>query len=268
MRIVTAREQMAVAIHGHDDRRVTEALLHHLGRQFQAAIRSAVDAPRREEMAHRVQSGVSRAHDRLALRIERDLAMSVLHNVRDAGRDLDRPQAALDDVTVVLDVPCAVRKHEVKLSIRTFELPFAQDVEHRRRNRDCALAGLALRLADVIEAIGALSDVKLAFLEIDVRPAQAAKLAGAQAAEGGHKEQWSPVALRGRQYRLDLRRRRNVDPDLELPALSTLCLALLAATAAGPEIADDVVRDQATFLRVGEDPAEAAAYLAHHGGRD
>src|SRR5437763_12789765 len=53
--VVVPRKQVPVGIHGHDNRCMSEALLHDLSRQFKAANRAPIDAPARIEMPQRVQ---------------------------------------------------------------------------------------------------------------------------------------------------------------------------------------------------------------------
>src|SRR5262249_55641601 len=56
--IVTAREQVPVAVGRHLNRAMTKARLHHLEREFEAAIDAPVDAPAGVEMAQRVQAWI------------------------------------------------------------------------------------------------------------------------------------------------------------------------------------------------------------------
>jgi hypothetical protein len=52
--IITSRKQVAINIHRHGDRRVAEAFLNNLRRQFEPTVDSPVDAPRSIEMPQRV----------------------------------------------------------------------------------------------------------------------------------------------------------------------------------------------------------------------
>jgi len=54
--IVALGEQVAVHVHRYHDRRMAEPLLQDLGREFEPAVRLAIDASRREEVAVRVRS--------------------------------------------------------------------------------------------------------------------------------------------------------------------------------------------------------------------
>src|SRR5262249_44170178 len=74
-----------------------------------------------EEMSERVQAGVLSANDRLARLVAHDFPGLVLHDRDDARLDHDRPQAALDDVAVILDPPVPIRKDEI--AFRAFQLP-------------------------------------------------------------------------------------------------------------------------------------------------
>ena len=49
--VIVAGEQVPVHIGRHGDGRMAHALLHHLQRQFEAAVLPAIDAPRGIEMA-------------------------------------------------------------------------------------------------------------------------------------------------------------------------------------------------------------------------
>ena len=73
-------------------------------------------------------------------------------------------------------LPTPVGKTSPRFALRAGELPFPQRVDDDRRQRDRPLAGVRLRLADRAVAVGALPDVKLALLKVDVGPAQPAKL--------------------------------------------------------------------------------------------
>jgi hypothetical protein len=56
--VIAAWKQMPVNICRHLDAGVPEPALHHLDRQFEAAVGPAIDAPRSIEMAERMQPGI------------------------------------------------------------------------------------------------------------------------------------------------------------------------------------------------------------------
>ena len=170
---------MAVDVRRHLDGGVPEPRLHHLERQFEAAVDAAVDAPRRVEVPQAVQAGVLR----LAAAVTTPAAIC-------AGM-----QAAVDDVGEVLDVAGAVREDEIKLALRAGEPLLPQRVHHHRRQRHGALAGFRLGRADGVKTIGALADVQIAALEIDILPAQAAQFGRAQAGEDRRQQQRPPAAF-------------------------------------------------------------------------
>jgi hypothetical protein len=118
-----------------------------------------VDAPAGEEVAQRMQAGIFRMPDRLALLVDANLAFGVLHGRTQPGRDL-RCCQSLGDHRVAFDVAAAVRERQVERALRASQLPLPQSVEHRRRKRDRALAGLALRRSELVMPIGALADVE------------------------------------------------------------------------------------------------------------
>src|SRR5262249_43630260 len=62
-----------------------------------------------------------------------------------AGRDLQRIEAAIGDIRVVLDMPVAVREHEIVIAFRAGEFPFAKGIDDHRRHRDLAITGFRLR---------------------------------------------------------------------------------------------------------------------------
>jgi len=75
---------------------VSHAGLHQLQRQFESAIAAPVDAPTRVEVPQAVEPGVFG-----------------LAAVGDAGRDLRRVEAAVDDIADVLDVAAAVAEDQI-----------------------------------------------------------------------------------------------------------------------------------------------------------
>src|SRR5215471_18740903 len=100
-----------------------------------------------------------------------------------AGGELRRNERASDDALVVADAPAAGREYEPEFAPRTGQLPGPQGVDHEGTERDGALAGARLRLADGEVAIGALAHAELALLQVDVIPGEAAQLTGAQPGE-------------------------------------------------------------------------------------
>src|SRR5205823_3630159 len=71
---------------------------------------------------------------------------------------------------------------------RIFELPFPQRVAHQGSKWNCALRRFRFELADRAIAIGALMNMQLAAMQIDILPAQTAELRGAQAGESGRDQ--------------------------------------------------------------------------------
>src|SRR5262245_20117574 len=83
------------------------------------------------------------------------------------------------------------------------------------RQRHSAGAGSRLWPADLVVAVSTLADVEFTLLEVDVLPAQAAELRGAQAGEDrGHQER-PPPPFCVLQESTGFLRRRHVDPDLQ-----------------------------------------------------
>src|SRR5262249_28741582 len=99
-------------------------------------------------MPERMQARVFRLPDGFALLIEHDLAVVILDDRAYAGRDQRRQEAANDDVLVVLDVALAVGEGEIKLTLWRFQLPFAQRVQDRLRDRYRSVACFALGAAN------------------------------------------------------------------------------------------------------------------------
>src|SRR5215472_9345290 len=222
--------------------------LHHLKRQFEAAVGAAIDTPRGVEVAQRVQAGILGS------------ALAIDH----ASGELRRLQTVLDDAVAVLDAAEAVREHEVQTVARARETMRAQHVHKLGRQRDGALARLRLRTPDLAVAVSALAHVKLNALEVDVLPPQPAKLRGAQAGEDRGQEQRPPARGVGDDGEgVDdgayLGGRRDVDADLELAVALAAALTTVLA-----QRVDDVLSDEAALLGVGEKSAERAASLAHH----
>src|SRR5208337_3503046 len=109
-----------------------------------------------------------------------DLAILPLPLDRHACGNLSRRQPALDQVLMMLDQAAARREHKSFVALGASKLPLAKRVEHHRRQGNRALAGLRLRLPDRAVAVGALADVKLALIEVDVVPTQAAQFRSPQ----------------------------------------------------------------------------------------
>lgn len=147
---------------------MAHALLDHLQRQSEPAIRGAVDQSRGVEVPQGVQAGILRPHHRPAIPV--DLA----HLDRDASRDHRGHQAPVDDVGMAFYLAGAVREDEPERTFRTGELPLAQRVDDDRWQRDSPLAGLGLRPADLAKLVGALADRDRARGKVDVLPSQAA----------------------------------------------------------------------------------------------
>ena len=101
-------------------------------------------------------------------------------NHRDAGRHLDRPEDPRQEIAMVLDVPGAVREHEIELAFRAGQPPGLQSVEQERAHRNGAGTGFRLRRPEFVEPIDAPADRDFAGFEIDVCPEQAAQLRRAQ----------------------------------------------------------------------------------------
>ena len=97
---------MAVAVCRHLHRGVTEPGLHHLERQFEPAIDPPVDAPGGIEMPQAVQAGVFR----------------LARCCDDAGGNLRRMEAAIDDVGMAFDTAAAVGEDEPELALWAGEL--------------------------------------------------------------------------------------------------------------------------------------------------
>jgi len=137
---------MPVHVRRHLDRGVAEPGLHHLQRQFEPAVGTAIDAPRGVEVAQAMQAGILRA--------------PVL--IDDTGGNLRRMEATLDDGVAVINAALAVGKGEAEFAVGARELVLAQRGDHHRRQRHRALARLRLRPPDRAVPIGALANVKLA----------------------------------------------------------------------------------------------------------
>ena len=96
--------------------------------------------------------------------------------IDNAGGDLRRMKSKFNDHVAVFDAAAAVGKYDVLIVPWTDEPVLAQCGDDHRRQWHRALARLRLRPPDLAVAIGALADVKLAALEVDVLPSQAAQL--------------------------------------------------------------------------------------------
>ena len=88
------------------DRGMAESGLHHLERQFEAAVGAAVDAPRGMEVPQRMEAAVFRA----AVPID------------DASGNLRRVESALDDTVPVIDAALAVGEGEAEFAVGTSEV--------------------------------------------------------------------------------------------------------------------------------------------------
>ena len=142
--IVAAGEPMPIAVEGHRDRGVPQALLDDLGRQF------PVDAPGGVEVPQHVQAGV------FGLALDGDQASS------DAGRD----QAGLHEVAM-LDEPAGAG-WEHQFPMRAAQLPLLKSVRHDLAKGDDAMAGCRFGRPNVDKTVGSLPDVQDAVLEADI----------------------------------------------------------------------------------------------------
>src|SRR5262249_46094485 len=138
--------------------------------------------------------------------------------VDDTGGNLHRTKAAADDADAEIDAALVVREGKIKPAGRG-EAMLAQRCDQHRRERNRALACFRLGPSDLAIAIGALPDVKLAALEVNVGPSQAAQLGGAEAGEDCSEQHGPEASGRGVELADDcthLVRCRYVDADLEL----------------------------------------------------
>src|ERR1019366_3023569 len=129
---------MSVDIKGHHDRSVAEPRLHYLGGQLLTAVLTSIDEPRRIEMPKRVQPGIFRSDDRLALRILGGLALFVQDRGCQPSGEHHGVKLA-NDVRMMLNVANSGWEHEVIIVLGTGELPFLQGIEHKGAERDGAL---------------------------------------------------------------------------------------------------------------------------------
>jgi hypothetical protein len=90
----------------------------------------------------------------------------------DAGRNLDRLQAALVDVGVIFYLARPSREHEVERSLRTSESPFALKTIRVNGTVRSSEADLG---ADGGVPVRALADMELALVELDVGPTESAQ---------------------------------------------------------------------------------------------
>src|SRR5262249_8830098 len=158
--VITAREQVTVGVGCHLDRGVAEPGLHYFERQFEAAVSTAVDAPRSVEVAQAMQAAVFRP------------TIGRHHT----SRDLRGMKAALDDAVPMIDAALAVGEGEAEFAIGAGEAVLAQHRQDQRRQRNPALARGRFRPPDLAVAIRALAHVEFAALEVDIIPPQSAKL--------------------------------------------------------------------------------------------
>src|SRR6266566_6288795 len=192
---------MPVCVERHNDRRVPEPRLHHLGWQLKPSVNFAVDAPRRVEVPQRVHASV------LGLPIRGHYA----------GGELRRNQCAADEALVLDDPPPPGGEHElVELPPRAGQPPGPQRVDHEGTERDAARAGARLGLADDVETVGALTHANLPALEINVPPRQPAQFAGAQARKGRDDEKGAPALRRGLDDSANFIGSRDIPADFEL----------------------------------------------------
>ena len=101
---------------------------------------------------------------RLALRID------------NASLDHCSAQGVRDDISVIPRLAFLVWKDEAQLALWAGQPPFLQCVHDEWPQRDSALASFGFGLADLAIAVHPLPDMKLAILQINVDPAQAAQL--------------------------------------------------------------------------------------------
>ena len=139
---------------------MSEPFLHHLRRQFQAAIPASIDAPAGEEVTERLQAGILR----LALGV--DYATDTLRG----------PVAGMLHGLVHYRAAIAAGKDETLLTLWAGELPFFERVDDMGADRNRALTGMGLRPANRALGVGALPHMDGPGLEIDVGPAQATQL--------------------------------------------------------------------------------------------
>src|ERR1700738_1374028 len=183
---------------------MAEPLLYDLGRKLKPAILGPAEAPAGIEVAQHMQPGIFRP--------------ALLGH--DTGRNLNRNKAAVDDVAVVLDIPKAVREHQILLALWTCKLPFTQSIKRQRRQRDRSLAGFGLWLSDLVVAVGPLMHPEFTLFEINIGPAQPANFGSAQPGEDGGQQQRPPTAIEPADNRLDFFAGRDVDTDFELTLLT------------------------------------------------
>ena len=104
----------------------------------------------------------------------------------------------LDYVRVRFDLAAAIGKNETEIALGANKRPFAKRIENHRGQGGRTVSGLGFEFADLVRRIGPLGDFNLAFVEIDIQPAQSAKFAGAQSAEGRDENEGPPsVRWRG-----------------------------------------------------------------------
>src|ERR1700733_665129 len=236
---------MAIDVHCHHDRGMSEPLLHDLGRQFLPAVDLPVDAPAGIEVAKRVKAVFRTPVCR-----------------GDAGGDQRRAKPAMHDVGMVFDVATSGRKDEPFLALGADwrrihrdgarPLPLTKRVDDDRRQGDRPLARFGLGLADSAVAIGALPDVQLPFLKVDVGPAKTTKLRGSETAEDRGQQDRPPAARSCLHNGLDLLAGGNVYSDLELALLAPLCPSLRPAMPCLAKLANDVARYETTLLRIAQ----------------
>jgi hypothetical protein len=118
-----------------------------------------------------------------------------------------------------------------------------------------------------VEPVGPLSDVQFAAPEVDVFPAQPAQLGRPQTGEDRGQQQRPPASVQAIDDRPHFVGGRDIHADLELALLALVGTPILAAAAARVQASYDVLRDQPAFLGIGENGAERADCLAHHGWR-
>src|ERR1700730_2393249 len=137
-----------------------------------------------------------------------------------AGGDLHRDQAAVDQVRVGFRASLASWKHQAKITLASGQLPFPKRVRYDRRQRNRPLAGFRLRRTEVTILVDALPDMKLILLEIDIGPLESTKLRRSQPGKDRCQKDWHPAALQTVHNGPDLFAARNIHPNLEMAFLA------------------------------------------------
>src|SRR3989442_209803 len=119
-------------------------------------------------MEVRVRSSICSCELMLLKKLDYVAPMLLSQQPRRGRRQLRRDPAAGDDGAETFDLASGIREHEIERPRRALEPPFAEHREHLERQRHRAGTVLALRPADDMVAVGALTNVDLALVEIDV----------------------------------------------------------------------------------------------------